>query len=105
MVNKTKETEKTCNDKNCPVHGTLKLRGREFSGRVTSSKANKTISIEWERRTFIPKYERYEKRKTRIKAHNPPCINAKEGDLVKIKECRPLAKTKKFCATQIIDVK
>ena len=42
------------------------------------------------------KFERYEKRRTRIKVHNPECINAKEGDIVKISECRPLSKTKNF---------
>ncbi len=48
------------------------------------------------------RYERYEKRRTRVAAHNPPCINAKEGDKVVIAECRPLSRTKKFV---IIEVK
>jgi small subunit ribosomal protein S17 len=34
-------------------------------------------------------------------AHNPPCINAKEGDVVKIAECRPLSKTKKFVVIEV----
>ncbi|UCD03455.1 MAG: 30S ribosomal protein S17, partial [Candidatus Aenigmatarchaeota archaeon] len=37
-----------------------------------------------------------ERRKSRIAAHNPPCINAKEDDRVTIAECRPLSKTKAF---------
>ena len=56
----------------------------------------KTAVIEFERLYFLKKYERYEKRRTRLKAHNPECINAKEGDIVKVMECRPLSKTKNF---------
>ncbi len=55
-----------------------------------------TATIEWERRRYIPKYERYLKLKTKVKVHNPACINAKKGDIVKITECKPLSKTKNF---------
>lgn len=85
-----------CDDKNCPFHGTLGVRGKIFTGTVVRSKMRKTAIIEWERVRAVPKYERYEKRKTRIKVHNPPCINAKEGDIVKVMETRPLSKTKNF---------
>ena len=93
---------KSCNDKSCPFHGNLKLRGRVFTGVVMSDKMHKCVVVEWERRQLIQKYERYEKRKTRIKAHNPECINAKEGDRVKIAECRPLSNTKNFTIIEII---
>ena len=56
----------------------------------------KTATVEFERRSFISKYERYEKKRTRIKAHNPECLGAKDGDIVRISECRPLSKTKTF---------
>ncbi len=85
-----------CNDPNCPFHGSLKLRGRTFTEKLVSAKANRTATIEIERRHYIPKYERYEKRKTRLQVHNPECINAKEGDIVKVQECRPISKTKHF---------
>ena len=55
-----------------------------------------TATVEWERVQHIPKYERYEKKRSKIKAHNPKCINAAEGDIVKVMECRPLSKTKNF---------
>ncbi len=90
----TKETE--CRDKNCPFHGTLKTRGRKFKGRVVSAKMDKTVIVSWSYVHKIPKYERYERRTTKVAAHNPPCINAKENDLVEISECRPIAKTVKF---------
>ena len=85
-----------CSDLKCPLHGRLPIRGRHFVGTVTSSKMKKTAVVEFDRLHFLKKYERYEKRKTRLKIHNPECINAKEGDIVKIAECRPLSKTKNF---------
>ncbi len=85
-----------CSDVNCPFHGNLSVRGRTFTGKVISSRMSKTVNVEWDRRIYIPKYERYLKKRTRVKAHNPDCISAKEGDMVRIMECRPLSKTKKF---------
>jgi small subunit ribosomal protein S17 len=85
----------SCGDRNCPIHGDLKTRGRVFIGMVLKSGSQKTSTVAWERKYYIPKYERYEKRRTKIHSHNPPCINAKEGDIVRIAECRPLSKTKK----------
>jgi small subunit ribosomal protein S17 len=71
-------------------------RGRTFTGTVIAAKMPLTATIQWERRKFVPKYERYEKRRTRIKAHNPENINAVEGDVVVVQECRRLSKTKNF---------
>ena len=85
-----------CNDVKCPFHGRLSVRGRQFNGTVISTKMRKTAVIEFERLHFLKKYERYEKRRTKIKSHNPDCINAKNGDIVKIIGCRPLSKTKNF---------
>jgi len=85
-----------CNDRNCPFHGSLKVRGRQFKGVVISSKMHNTATIEWTRTEYIPKYGRYEQKRSKIKAHNPKCINAAEGDLVRVIGCRPLSKTKNF---------
>ena len=74
----------------------FKPRGRTFTGIVVSAKSHKTVTVEWGRRRVIPKYERYEKRRTKIRVHNPESINAEEGDVVVIKECRPISKTKHF---------
>lgn len=92
--------QQKCGDAKCPFHGKLTVRGRQLTGTIISTKMRKTAVIEFERLGFLPKYERYEKRKTRIKAHNPDCINAKDGDIVKITECRPLSKTKSFVVVQ-----
>ena len=87
---------KECTDKNCPFHGNVKVRGQTFRGIVVSSKMNKSAVVGWERYAYLTKYDRKEKKKSRVAVHNPECIDAKEGDVVKIAECRPLSKTKNF---------
>ena len=85
-----------CHDTNCVFHGTLSIRGRQFIGLVKGTKAQKTAVVEWPRLFFIPKYQRYERRKTKIHVHSPQCIDAKVGDKVLIAECRKISKTKSF---------
>jgi len=83
----------SCADPTCPKHGRLKVRGRTFKGYVIK-KFPKRIVIEFERIVYIRKYERYEKRKTRIHARLPSCSEDKVnvGDYVVVGECRPLSK-------------
>ncbi len=75
---------------------TLGTRGRNFVGTVIASRAQKTVTVQWYRWKFLPKYDRYVKLRSRIKAHNPENISATVGDIVLIQECRPISKTKKF---------
>nr|AJS12867.1 small subunit ribosomal protein S17 [uncultured archaeon] len=96
------KAEKTCSDKHCPFHGKLTVRGRILTGVVTSDKMSKTVTVNWTRRLYVPKYERYEKRRSKVKAHNPECIAAKKGDAVRIAETKPLAKTKHFVVIEIL---
>lgn len=91
-----------CEDINCPFHGKLPVRGRIFVGKVKSAKMDKAVVVEWTRRIYIQKYERYLEKKSRLAAHNPPCVNAVEGDTVKIVECRPLSKTKSFVVVEVL---
>ncbi len=91
-----KPPEKSCEDPNCPFHGKLPVRGKILKGIVKSDKMQKSVVVERNYLHFVPKYERYERRHTRITAHKPPCIVLKKGDKVKIAECRPLSKTKHF---------
>lgn len=74
----------------------ISLRGRVFTGTVTSTKMASTITVEWKGTRYIPKYERYDKRKTRVHAHMPKGAQANVGDIVKIMETRPISKTKSF---------
>ncbi len=91
-----KVPDKVCNDPKCPFHGGLSVRGQIIEGRVVSDKMKNTVIVGKKRFRYVPKYERYEKRTSRYPAHNPPCINAKIGDMVKIMECRKLSKTVAF---------
>ncbi len=86
----------SCEDDRCPFHGTLPVRGQVFTGDVESDKAEDTVMVRWGYAEKVPKYERYERRNTRVAAHNPACIDADEGDTVRVAECRPLSKTKSF---------
>ncbi len=86
----------TCEDINCPFHGTLSIRGKVMDGVVVSDRMQKSVVVRIEYVDYYPKYERYARKSSRITAHNPPCIDAKTGDTVKIAECRPLSKTKNF---------
>lgn len=86
--------KKTCNDVFCPFHGDIKVRGRIFTGVVVQKDMHRSAVIEWQRRFYIHKYERFEKRISRIKVHNPACIDAEIGDEVMVIETRPISKTK-----------
>jgi small subunit ribosomal protein S17 len=83
-------------DKNCPFHGEKVIRGRSLVGKVTGAKAKHSAIIEIERTFPIRKYERYEKRRTKIMVHNPECVNAKEGDTIRVVETRKMSKMKSF---------
>ncbi len=91
-----KAPTESCNDKLCPFHGTLPVRGQIITGVVSSIKMQDSIRVKREYMNYVPKYERYEKRTSTYSAHCPPCIKAKVGDKVRIAECRPLNKTVSF---------
>lgn len=78
------------------------IRGNIFEGKVISAKARKTITVERILTQYIPKYERYKKVKSKIKAHVPTGINVKEGNIVRIGETRKISKTKNFVLMKII---
>jgi len=93
---------KNCKDSNCPFHGTLSVRGQVIDGTVVSDKTSRTVVVQREYLKYIPKYERYEKRKSKLHAHNPDCVAAKTGDRVSLAECRPLSKTKSFVVIKVL---
>lgn len=95
-----KKPKKTCNDRNCPFHGSLPIRGRILEGVVVSAKMDKTVIVQHDYLKYVPKFMRYERRRSRIPSHNPPCIDAKEGDRVVIAECRPISKTVSFVVVE-----
>jgi len=100
-----KKPKKTCDDQHCPFHGRLSTRGRVLDGVVISTKMDKTAVVRRDYLHYVPKLKRYERRRSHIPAHNPPCINVKEGDLVRIAECRPVSKTVSFVVVEVLEGK
>jgi small subunit ribosomal protein S17 len=93
--------KKECNDKKCPWHGNVKVRGGIFEGKIVSIRPQRTAIIEREYFHYLPKYERYERRHSKLYAHLPPCIDASIGETVVIGETRKLSKTKAFVVLQV----
>ena len=92
--------KKKCEDDRCPFHGNLKVRGRLLSGKAVSASGRGFTVIEMEYLHMIPKFNRGERRRSRVSAHLPPCIQVQEGDWVTIGECRPLSKTVSFVVVE-----
>ncbi len=91
-----------CTDPRCGIHGGALPRGIQITGRVVSDKAKQTVIVETDFARYMYKYERFLRKRSRIPAHNPACINAKLGDVVNIAETRRLSKTKSFVVTGIV---
>lgn len=81
---------------------TYSIRGNILEGKVTSAKARKTITVERILTQYIPKYERYKKVKSKLKAHVPQGMEVKEGDRVRIGETRKISKTKNFVLMEVL---
>jgi small subunit ribosomal protein S17 len=95
-----KPPKKSCDDSLCPFHGSTKLRGRLVKGKITSAKSGGNAVIERQYFQYMKKYMRYEKRRKKIHAHLPPCIEVVKGDTVTIAESRPLTKTSSFVVVE-----
>ncbi len=68
---------------------------RVLHGRVVSDKADKTISVRVERRIMHPLYKKFIRRSKKYAAHDPE-NRCKVGDMVRIRECRPISKSKRW---------
>ncbi len=89
-----------CDDRHCPFHGRLPVRGQVLEGTVVSTSMQRTAVVERTLLHFVPKFERYEKRRRRYLAHAPPCLNIPVGHRVRIAETRPLSKLVSFCIVE-----
>ena len=94
--------EKIVELKNELANSNIRLRGRIFIGKIISKDAHKSAVVKWSYTYPLKKYERFEYRTSKIKAHNPKCLDYEIGDVVKAIECRPLSKTKKFVIVEKI---
>ncbi len=69
------------------------VRGRTVQGVVISNKMDKTITVRVERKVKHPLYGKIITRSTKFHAHDPE-EQCQEGDVVIIRESRPISKTK-----------
>ena len=80
---------------------TIESNARTLVGKVVSDKMDKTIVVMIERSIKHPKYGKIMKRRTKIHAHdeNQVCVI---GNTVKVRESRPLSKTKTWVLVEVI---
>lgn len=89
-------------DNNDPFYGSLRIKRGNFTGKVVSAKATRTAIVVTERQVFDRKYDRYTKKRSRMIVHNPASLDAKEGDVVKVHQTRPISKTKHHVIVQVL---
>ncbi|MFT4325888.1 MAG: 30S ribosomal protein S17 [Candidatus Woesearchaeota archaeon] len=89
-------------DANDPFYGSVKIKRNNFTARVVSDKAMKTAVVAVDRSIFNKKYQRFEKKRSAFSVHNPASIAAKEGDVVRVFETRPLSKSKHHVIVQVV---
>lgn len=92
--------KKKCQDDRCPFHGNLKVRGRLLTGKAVSAEGRGFVVVQMEYLHMVGKFNRGERRRSRVSAHLPPCIEVEDGDTVTIGECRPLSKTIAFVVVE-----
>ncbi|MCS6996611.1 MAG: 30S ribosomal protein S17 [Casimicrobiaceae bacterium] len=71
-------------------------------GRVTSDKMMKTVTVLVERRVKHPLYGKVVTKRAKYHAHDEEGM-AKLGDLVEIRACRPISKTKSWVVSRVIE--
>jgi small subunit ribosomal protein S17 len=80
----------------------MREQRKSFIGTVTSDKMDKTVVVSVVRVTRHPLYGKVIKINKKYKAHSET-NDAKMGDRVRIRECRPISKDKKFFVEEILE--
>ncbi len=75
---------------------------RAVEGRVLSNKMQKTVTVLIERQLQHGLYGKLLRRSTKVHAHDEKG-ECREGDLVRIRECRPLSKTKNWQVVEVVE--
>ena len=75
---------------------------RILTGRVISSKMDKTIAVAVERLVKHASYSKYVRRTTKVLAHDEQ-NECKEGDVVSITPCRPLSRHKSWKLVRVVE--
>ncbi len=79
----------------------MENKRKSLSGRVTSSKMNKTVMVAVESIGAHKKYRKIVRRVSHLKAHDEKG-SCRVGDIVRIEECRPLSKTKHHRVVEVV---
>jgi small subunit ribosomal protein S17 len=74
---------------------------KQLTGRVVSTKMQKTISVSIERYVPHATYGKYQRRTTQLLAHDEN-NESRTGDLVAIEECRPLSRHKSWRLVKVL---
>ena len=72
---------------------------RVLTGVVVSDKPDKTVVVRVERRVRHPVYKKIIRRSSKFSAHDPE-NRCKEGEQVRIRECAPISKSKRWEVTE-----
>lgn len=75
---------------------------KEFVGVVTSDKMDKTVVVKVDRKVSHPIYKKHIVKSKKYHAHDPE-NSCKVGDVVVIRETRPLSKTKRWVVVKILE--
>lgn len=75
---------------------------KERSGLVVSDRMQKTVVVSIERTVMHPRYKKYLKRRTKVKAHDES-NQCRVGDRVLIVESRPLSRDKRWRVSKVIE--
>jgi small subunit ribosomal protein S17 len=75
---------------------------KERIGVVVSDRMHKTVVVSVERTVMHPKYKKYLRRRTKVKAHDES-NQSHVGDRVLIVECRPLSRDKRWRVSQVLE--
>jgi small subunit ribosomal protein S17 len=74
---------------------------RTLTGKVISSKMDKSATVLIERKVKHPVYGKYIRRSTKLHIHDAE-NSCKDGDMVSIEQCRPISKTKSWTLVAVI---
>jgi small subunit ribosomal protein S17 len=75
---------------------------KTLTGRVVSTKMQKTIAVLIQRYVPHPQYGKYQRRTTQLLAHDEN-NESRKGDLVAIQECRPLSRHKSWRLVKVLE--
>ena len=85
-----------------PTNEPVRGMRRTITGVVTSTKMQKTITVQVRRTYKHPKYKKYVRETRRVHAHDGDDL-AKVGDLVELVSTRPLSKSKRWRLVRVVE--